>query len=458
MTFDNTKNPKIERIKKSMIFRNTRLVLNNPIAFLGDVAKHYGPVVSINIAGKNYVLLQDPEFIKHVLSDNHRAYSKYGITKILRLFFGEGLVTSNGELWIKKRRLIQPAFHKKRLTHILNIINEETSNLIQKLHILSCGSQLNMSKEMLQLNVSIVNRSLFSNSNKEEMASMVLILENLTNYATEWMKSIIKLPITWPTVANIKFHQNCKKYDHIIYSMIERRRAYKKDTLLPPHNDLLDMLLDYVDEDSNKEMTNEQLRDEITTMFMAGHDTTAHTLSWIFYELAKNKEISRELNREVEEVLKEEVVKFDDISKLDYTNKVIKEGMRHYPSISAIQRRPNKDEEFKGIKFKASTHILINIYGMHHHPKYWESPAKFNPERFNSEAEQQRPEFVYLPFGGGPRRCIGSNFATMVMQVIISRLSKKFEFDIPKGYKPVIAPNITIKPEVGIPLFLRKLN
>jgi cytochrome P450 len=458
MTSETTEHPKIDRLRKSLFFRNTRRILNNPVAFLGDIAKEYGPLVRINIAGKKYVILQDPEFIKHVLSDNHRAYNKFGITKILRLFFGEGLVTSNGELWIKKRRLIQPAFHKQRLSHILQIINEETNSLIKTLNTIPSGSQINMSNEMLQLNISIVNRALFSNKNKEEMESMMLVLEELTDYATKWMRSIIKIPISWPTPTNTKFHKNCQKYDRLIYAMIDRRKVYKKDSALPPHNDLLDMLLDYVDEDSNDEMTYKQLRDEITTMFMAGHDTTAQTLSWIFYELAKNKKISRNLHREATVVLNKESLNLEDLPKLDYTNKVIKEGMRRYPSISAIQRRPSKDDVFKGIKFNASAHLLINIYGMHHHPNYWKNPEIFNPERFTPEAELERPPFVYLPFGGGPRRCIGSNFATMVMQVVVSRLLKNFEFDVPKGYKPVIVPNITIKPKDGIPLIVRKVK
>jgi cytochrome P450 len=458
MTSETNKYLKIERLNRSVFFRNTRRVLNNPVTFLGDLTKDYGPVLSMNIAGKKYVILQDPEFIKHVLSDYHKSYSKFGITKILRLFFGEGLVTSNGELWIKKRRLIQPAFHKQRLSHILQIINEETNSFIQTLNAIPSGSQINMSNEMLRLNISIVNRAHFSNANKEEMESMMLVLEELTDYSTKWMRSIIKIPISWPTPTNTKFHKNCEKYDRLIYAMIDRRRVYKKDSALPPHNDLLDMLLDYADEDSNDKMTNKQLRDEITTMFMAGHDTTAQTLSWIFYELAKNKDISKNLHREVAEALNKESIKLEDISKLYYTNKVIKEGMRRYPSISAIQRRPYKDDVFKVIKFNASTHLLINIYGMHHHPNYWKNPEIFNPERFAPEAELERPPFVYLPFGGGPRRCIGSSFATMVMQVVVSRLLKNFEFDVPKGYKPVIVPNITIKPKDGIPLIVRKVK
>ena len=456
MTPESNKHPKIERLRRSLFFRNTRRVFNNPVAFLGDVATHYGPVVQINIVGKKYVILQDPDFIKHVLLDHQKIYSKFGITKILRLFFGEGLVTSNGEVWVKKRRLIQPAFHHQRIAHILDVINEETSSLIQFLHGLPSGSELDMSREMLKLNVAIVNRALFSHNCREEMERMMKVLEDLTEYATKWMKRPIKIPICWPTSSNLRFHENCKQYDRLIFTMIDRRRTFRKNTTLPPHNDLLDMLLDDIDDD-NQDNVNKKLRDDITTMFMAGHDTTAQTLSWIFYELARNETISQRLNQEALEFIKKDSIEFDDLSKLNYTNQVIKEGMRYYPSISAIQRRPTKEEVFNGIKFKKSTHLLINIYGMHHHPDYWENPELFNPERFKPENEQQRPAFVYLPFGGGPRRCIGSNFATMVMQVVISRLNKDFRYEVPKGYKPVIIPNITIKPKGGIPLIVHKL-
>jgi cytochrome P450 len=456
MTSETNKHPKIEQLKPSLLFRNTRRVLNNPIAFLGDVATQYGPVVRINIAGKKYLILQDPEFIKHVLSDNHRGYNKFGITKILRVFFGEGLVTSNGEMWIKKRRLIQPAFHIERISHILNIINTETHDFIKTLNKLPSGSEVNISREMLRLNVSIVNKALFSNNDKKDMQAMMLILEDLTNFATKWMKSIIKIPLNWSTPSNIKFRKNCREYDSIIYAMIDRRRRYKKEHIGHPHNDLLDMLLDDVDEDTQNEMTDKQVRDDITTMFMAGHDTTAQTLSWICYEIAKNKEISNKLHQEVKDIVQDKSLKLENLSQFDYTNKVIKEGMRRYPSISAVQRRPIEDDVFKGITFKKSNHLLINIYGMHHNSNYWETPELFDPERFTQEAEKQRPPFVYLPFGGGPRRCIGSNFAMMVMQVIVSSVFKNFEFEVPKGYLPVIVPNITIKPKNGIPLIIHK--
>lgn len=454
MNPESTKNLKVQYLREGFSLRNTRRILNNPVAFLGDLAKNYGPVVRMNIAGRKYSILQEPDLIKHVLSDHHKNYSKFGITKILRVFFGEGLVTSNGAQWIKKRRIIQPAFHKKRINHILDIINEETTNFIQTLKDVPSGSQINMSEEMLKLNVAIVNKALFSTNDDKEMQSMILILKNLTDFATNWMKSIIKIPLNWPSASNIEFHKNCKEYDDIIYGMIQKRRIYREKHQEHPYNDLLDMLFNDVPSNSDSQSVNKQLRDDITTMFMAGHDTTAQTLTWILYEISKNKEINDKIHQEVSTLLTEESLSLEDLSKVEYINKVIKEGMRCYPSISAIQRRPIKKDEFKGIKIKKSARLLINIYGMHHHPKYWNQPQEFNPERFTEKAESLRQPFVYLPFGGGPRRCIGSNFATMVMQVVLGQLFKYFTFEVPKGYRPIIIPNITIKPKEGIPLIV----
>ncbi len=450
-------NLKYDTYKTGLFFRKTFNILKNPIAFLGHLSQSYGPIVKIHIAGKKYLVLQHPESIKHVLLDNHKTYHKRGITKILRFFFGEGLVTSNGELWYKKRRLIQLAFHKQRLSHILGIINEETSFFIEKLETLPSGSRLNISDEMLQLNVSIISRAMFSAPLEEDKKTMMNVLEELTTYASSWMKSMIKIPLSWPTPANRKFHQNCKVFDTMIYKMVNERIAYRANSVKPPHEDLLDMLLDYVDEDSLNEMTKKQIRDEVTTIFMAGHDTTAQTLSWIFYELAKDKDISRKVTVEASHVLPKELSGLEVLSHLHYTKKVIQEGLRYYPSISAILRKPICDDVIFGTKVQVSTNILINIYGMHHHPDYWENPEIFDPERFSAAKFIGIKPFVYLPFGGGPRLCIGSNFAMMVMQVVVSSVCERYEFDVMEGYIPEIDPNITLKAKGGIPLILKKL-
>lgn len=445
-------------IRQKYLFGNTRDILQDPVGFLGKLSKSSGPAVRVTFAGKKYVVIQHPDYIKHVLLENHKAYCKPGATKLLRLFFGEGLSTSNGELWLRQRRIMQPAFHKQRLLPILNIINEETAALINKLNALPQKSELNASHEFLQLTISIISRAMFSTALKGEMERMVDTLEALALYASKWMKSIFKIPTHWPTPANINFNNNCKVFDEIIYRIVERRRKYMADLSLPPHQDLLDMLMGYCDEETKDGMSEKQLRDEITTMFMAGHETTAQTLSWIFYHLAKEKEIKQKVSNEAITVLNNGLPALDDLSHLIYTRQVVNEGLRFYPPIWALVRKPYFDDEINGIEIPASSSVLINIYGMHHHPDYWDTPDVFNPEHFDPVAEQQRSQFTFLPFGGGPRLCLGNNFAMMVMQVVVSRLSQCFEFDVPDGYTPKIEPNITLRAKDGIRLIIKRVG
>lgn len=446
-----------ETLKRRFLFWNTINALKNPVNFLGELPKQYGPVVSTNFFGRKYFILQHPDYIKHVLLQNHKAYCKPGATKLLKLFLGDGLSTSNGELWVRQRRIMQPAFHKARLSRLLDVINEETTLFISKLNNFSPASTININQEFLQLTISIISRAMFSTALKEEMESMVNALEELAEYASSWMKSIIKVPTHWPTNANKKFNTNCKIFDKIIYGIIDRRRKEINDNASADHGDLLDMLLNYTDEEGKYAMPEKQLRDEVTTMFMAGHETTAQTMSWIVYHLAKEKEIYEAVKNETLKFSNDGMPSFENLSYLNYTKQVIQEALRCYPPVWAFVRKPLVDDDINGIKIPASGNVLINVYGMHHHPLYWKTPDIFNPEHFTAEQQQQRPPFVYLPFGGGPRLCIGNNFATMVMQVVISRLSSQFEFDIPKGYIPTIEPNITLRAKDGIRIVLKKI-
>ena len=190
---------------------------------------------------------------------------------------------------------------------------------------------------------------------------------------------------------------------------------------------------------------------------MAGYETTSQTLGWIFYHLAKDKKIIQKVKHEAANVLAERQPAIEDLYQLKFAKQVIQEAMRCYPSVCALVRKPYHDVEMNGIKIDRSSNVLVNIYGMHHHHDYWDMPDDFNPEHFNATSEQQRPPFVYLPFGAGPRLCIGSGFAMMVMQVVVSRLSLYFEFDVPENYQPKIEPNITIRAKDGIRLIVRKL-
>ncbi|MEJ7830636.1 MAG: cytochrome P450 [Segetibacter sp.] len=445
-----------EVIKKSILLGNTFQVLKDPVDFLGKLTRDYGPVVTANFLGKKYFVLQHPEYIKNVLLQNHKTYYKPGATKLLRLFLGEGLSTSNGELWLRQRRIMQPAFHKQRLLLILHIINEETTSFIARLNSRQSISALNINHEFLQLTISIISRAMFSTALKEEMKTMVDALEALAVYASSWMKSLIKIPTHWPTPANAGFNSNCKVFDDIIYGMIDKRRKEMNDSTLSQHGDLLDMLMEYYDEESKCVMSEKQLRDEVTTMFMAGHETTAQTLSWIMYHLSKEKEMHHTVKNEGSIIFNERLPALEDLPRLVYTKQVIQEALRCYPPVWALVRKPLADTDINGIKVPAMSNVLINIYGMHQHPGFWQTPDAFNPSHFNIEEQEQRPQFAYLPFGGGPRLCLGNNFAMMVMQVVVSRLSQHFEFDVPDGYVPKVEPNITLRAKDGIQLVLKK--
>ena len=447
---------KAEVLKRNWYFQNTLRILKDPVNFLGTIPRSYGPIVNAKFGGKNYFVLTHPDYIQHVLLKNHKQYCKPGATSLLRIFLGEGLSTSNGELWLKQRRIIQPAFHRQRLVHILDIINEETTVFINKLHRLPAETKLNISHEFLQLTISIISRAMFSSALKDEMEKMVDALESLAKYASNWMKSIIRIPVKWPTASNNYFRKNCELFDRIIYNMIEKRKKYMSDPGLPPHEDLLDMLLCYVGEDNEDRISDKQLRDEVTTMFMAGHETTAQSLGWIFYHLAKDKQVNRRVVVEGKKVWRENLPAMENLPELTYTKQVINEGLRMYPPIWALVRKPLFDDEIFGVHIPASSYTLINIYGMHHHPGFWETPDTFNPEHFKVQPE--RPPFAFLPFGGGPRLCLGNNFATMVMQVVVSRLSRSFEFDVPDGYIPEIEPNISLRAKGGIQLILKRLE
>lgn len=455
----NTTFHKADTVKGKPFFGSTFDVLKNPLNFLIQLTKKYKAVVVVRFGGKKYFILQHPDCIKHVLLDNHKNYQKVDTTKLLSLFLGDGLTTSNGELWLRQRRIIQPAFHKQKMNAIFNVINEETNEFILRLKNLNDKSCININHELMQLTIAIISRSMFGISLIAEMNEMILNLEKMTNFASSRMKKVINLPINFPSIANKQFKKNLQKFNDLIYQIIEKRRneiaAVKEKS---SHDDLLDMLLHYQDDATNLPMDKKLIRDEVTTIFMAGHETTAQTISWVLYHLAKDKSISQKITIEAEMVTVDNFLSFENIAQLTYSKQVIQETLRYYPPIWAFVRAPIYDDTIQSIKIPAHSNVLLNIYGLHHHAEYWETPDFFNPEHFNAENVKHRPPYIFVPFGAGPRVCIGQNFAMMIMHVVINQLVKNFEFTIPEGFAPEVEPNITLRAKKGIQLILNKKN
>ena len=442
----------------NFFFGNTFEVLKNPVAYLAKLANNYGPYVIVRFAGKKYYVLQHPDLVKHVWLANHKQYRKPGATKLLSIFLGEGLSTSNGELWLRQRRLMQPAFHTESMKYFTEVINEEVTVFIKKLDKIPSGTNVELNHEFLQLTIRIISRCMFTIGFEEEINTMVDALEALAAFAAGWMKSSVKIPTSLPTIANKKFKKNCGVFDEIIYKIIERRRKEMVNEPCRRNRDLLDMLLNFSDEKTKLPLNEKLLRDELTTIFMAGHETTAQTLSWMFYHLAKEKVISEKVKAESKKVCNNSPVLLEDVPMLTFTKQVIQETLRLYPPIWAVVRKPVLSDAIGELHLPAKSNVLLNIYGLHHHPLYWEYPENFCPEHFSDANVKARPGFVYVPFGGGPRLCMGQNFAMLVMQIVVSRMSQSFEFSVPENYVPEVEPNITLRAKRGIQLIINKVS
>jgi cytochrome P450 len=423
--------------------------MKDPLKFLVYLKENFDDIVKIKIAGKDYYVIQSPEATRHVLQENAKNYYKPGAAKMMKQFLGDGLATSNGEIWLKQRRIMQPAFHRKRIEGFADNIHEETYSLIQNWKKISPSLPININNEFLKLTLNNINKTMFGTDMKGKLDEVASIINSLLLSASGSVTSIIKFPLSVPTPSNVRFLKANKAFEKIIYEIIEQRK--KEDN--SSHSDLLDMLLHAYDDQSQAYMSVKQLRDEVSTIFMAGHETTAQTLSWVFYHLALYPEIYIKVADE-SSLIREDKISMEDFQKLTWSKAVIEETMRLYPPVWVMARKSFSDDSVAGYHLPAGSTVLINIYGMNQHPGYWDSPREFIPNRFQNDNKERHP-FLFIPFGAGQRLCIGSALAMMVMQTVICRLTQQFEFKIPDRFRAVAEPNITLRAKGGIKLFVK---
>lgn len=444
-------NRPVKPVKGIPLLGNALDAIKDPLNFLVSLKKDQDDIVSVRIGTSKYYIIQTPEASAHILQENAANYIKPGAAKLMKQFLGEGLATSNGSLWLKQRRLIQPAFHKKKLEGILHAINDETNTLIQAWKKNPSGQSVEISDGLLKLTLGNISRTMFGaglNGKGEEIAT---VINRLLACASSPVSALLRLPLFVPVPVNIRFRKANAEFEKIIYEIIEQR----KNESATPAADLLDLLLHAYDDESSTGMTGKQLRDEIATIFMAGHETTAQTLCWTLYHLALYPAIYERVRNESAS-LEGEITTIDALQKLSYTKAVIEETMRLYPPVWLMARRSVTDDNICGFNIPAGTTTLINIYGMNHHAGYWNDPGSFRPERFTATDTTRHP-FLFIPFGMGRRLCIGNMFAMTVMQTVVSRLVRAFSFEIADGYKPVARPGITLRTKNGIYLQLKHL-
>jgi cytochrome P450 len=423
---------------------------SDPLGFLTHCAQNYGDIVPLRLGLTSACLLTHPDYIEQVLADRQNFIKSPGF-RVLKTLLGEGLLTNEGESWLRQRRLAQPVFHQKKISSYGAVMVEYTEHMLDTWQD---GETRDIHADMMRLTLSIVMKTLF-NSNVD--AGEAQTVAHALDVAMNWFESKRSqgfLVWEWfPRPENINYRQAIAQMDETIYSIIKQRRNSNEDP-----GDLLSMLMSARDEEDDRQMSDKQLRDELATLMLAGHETTANALSWTWMLLSQHSEVRTKLQAELSQVLGERPPTTEDIPQLSYTEKVIKESMRLYPPVSIFGREAASETQIGDITLPKGCVILISQWVLHRNPRYFDNPEAFQPKRWENDLEKALPRGVYIPFGDGPRVCIGKGFALMEAVLLLATISQRFEIDLISNAPIVPQPSITLRPEQGISVRLHALD
>lgn len=440
--------------ERHWLFGSAYLIRNSTHLEVEKLIHQYGDIFSLSFPLVRLVVVATPEYAKYVLLDNNKNYRKSLAYDMIRELLGNGLLTSEGDFWKKQRRLVQPAFHKQKLADLTAMMVNRTAQEVEKLKTKTeSGEHFDVLTQMTALTLDIISEAIFSNGINDEKADLISRQITLLNEgAKKRLDKPVRFPNWVPTPSNLRNQKAIETLDNVIYEIIDERRKSGESK-----SDLLSMLLDARDEETGEAMDNRQLRDEIMTIFVAGNETTANAMAWTLYLLSQNPEAEENMIREIDEKLDAGIaLDFENVMKFQYVRQVIEESMRLFPPAWTVGRRANEDDEIGGYRIIKDTNVLIPIWYFHHSEKYWDEPMKFKPERFAPEKRNSIDRFVYFPFGGGPRLCIGNNFALLEMQIILIQLYRNFQFHLKENF--VVNPRalITLRPENGMMMRVEK--
>lgn len=423
--------------------------IKDPIGFHNKVIQEKGDSFYFKVPIGKAIITANPEFIKYVLQTNHKNYEKDKSYDDLALLLGKGLVTSRGDFWRKQRKIAQPAFYKKNLEKLYLDMIAVAENYMEGLKQ-SSDQVVEINREMMAVTAKIAMKSLFSEDFNDKVKDIYECISVSQEYTIKKSMNPLFVPMGYINGAHRNFKKQRAVMDELIYGLITQRRNNPGE-----HHDLLQMLLDARYEDTGDPMSEEQLRDELVTIFSAGHETSSNGLTWTLYLLSQNPEVLAKLRAEVDEVLGNDSPSFEQLRQLVYTRQVLEEGMRVYPPVWGVGRYAKEDDEWQGNPIPKNSVIFSQIYHLHHHKDLWEEPEKFDPDRFTPDRVKARPKHHYLPFGSGPRMCIGNHFAMMEMQLLLPLLVREFDFELLPNQKIVLNPRITLGPKYGINMRLK---
>ena len=426
----------------------------DPIDYLLASFRTFGDVVCIRAVPFRSLFLAHPEHIKHVLQDNARNYVKGIVIAKMKVVIGEGLFTSEGDFWRRQRRLSQPAFHRDRLAGFATAMTETTAAMLDRWAPRArSGAPFDVAADMSALTLGIVGRALFSRVLDAEVDEVGAAQTEALAIINERAIRFFPPPTWWPSRTNRRLRRAIAVLDRVVYDIIEARRRTGEQP-----GDLLAMLLLARDEETGAGMTDRQLRDEVMTFLLAGHETTAVALTWTWYLLDRSSDVAERLRGEVGAAIGTRTPTLEDLPRLRYVRMVVEEAMRLYPPVWGFMRQALSEDRVGGYRIPKNSVVTISPYVTHRHPTFWDDPERFDPERFRPERSQGRPRFAYLPFSGGPRLCIGNEFALMEAQLVVAMTVQRYRLHLVPGTRVEPESRLTLRPRGGLPMAVRPVG
>lgn len=452
-----------------------RQFIHDPINTLSTIAREYGDISYFKLGPEHVYLINNPDYIEKVLIYDHRNFKKGKRLQTAKTILGEGLVTSEGDFHNRQRRLIQPIFHPKQIMTYSNIM---TDYAVRVRNRWNDGAIVDISEEMMRLTLGIICKSVLNYDVESEAQEVGKALTTVRKYSKRLQSPIghvlDKIPIL---PAPRRAREARKELDSLVYGLISDRRQQEEPDNDKRYDDLLSRLMqaqesniaDHVGHNdvpststSNEKMSDKQVRDEVMTIFIAGHETTSNALTWTFYLLSQYPDVERKLHDELELVLGNSsdnnagnrIPTADDIPKLQYTERVLRESMRLYPPVWTMGRYVENDYSVGEYTIPAGSSILMSQYVMHHDPRYYKKPEEFNPNRWTDDFNAHLPRFSYFPFGGGIRGCIGESFAWMEGILIIATIAQEWSMRLVPSQRIKLDPAITLRSRYGMKMKL----
>jgi len=428
--------------------RNALALRRDIIGFFCKLTRTYGDVVFVSLGPRRLYLLNHPDLIQEVLVTRHRSFRKSWIMQQAKYVIGEGLLTSEGDFHRRQRKLIQPAFHRQRISAYADIMADYAARTAARWQP---GETVDMAQEMMRLTLSVVAKALFDADVESEADEIGAALTDVLGFFDRLLSPLAPILNKMPLPSNRRFEQALARLDATIYRIIEERRASNRD-----RGDVLSMLLSALDEDDGGVMTDKQVRDEALTLFLAGHETTAIALTWTWYLLSQHPRVEQKLHRELDAVLGGRPATLDDLPRLEYARKVLTESMRLYPPAYMLSREAVEDVPLGNYVVPEGDIVVMSQYAIHRDPRFYERPETFDPDRWTPEMQERLPRFAYFPFGGGPRVCIGEAFAWTEGLIVLAALAQRWRARLVPEHPVALRPLITLRPRHGMRMKLER--